>query len=280
MSCTDKKEGPVALRHFGKRDVSRKTLKQSRDLKEKQQLRRLKDVIYINSNTDKNLVKFYGIQFKDFIKYTPNPIDNVLLIEHEYSSEKYHVPSRFMYTTKENIDDLANDDIYNYGNFCWVDFNEETSLDLLKPQEIAELLYLGHKYIPLNSSSFPNINNQYAYCAHDDGWICLLYCRNIEDFSHVITNYITGNLSTSKRRKIYPFNDDLRLKLLEISLNGLLIDFDKLIKTERTIEIPIYQIGKYDDMDEMYNDIKIHRNNSKNKAWLVQKNRKWSLETY
>jgi hypothetical protein len=30
----------------------------------------------------------------------------------------------------------------------------------------------------------------------------------------------------------------------------------------------------------MYNDIKIHRNNSKNKAWLVQKNRKWSLETY
>jgi hypothetical protein len=243
-------------------------------------LRKLRDVIYINSNIDKNLVKFYGIQFKDFIKCTPNPINNVLLIEHEYSSEKYHIQSQFMYTTEENIHDLANDDIYNYGDFCWVDFNQETSLDLLEPQEIAELLYLGHKYSPLNSAFFQSLNNQYAYCAHDDGWICLLYCRNIEDFSHVIANYITGKLSTSKRRKIYPFDDELRLKLLENSLSGLLIDFDKIIKTERTIEIPIYQIGKYDDMDEMYNDIKIHRTNSKNKAWLVHKNKKWVFETY
>lgn len=243
-------------------------------------MRKLRDVVYINSDTEKGLVKFYGIQFKDFISCTPNPINNVLLIEHEYWSEKYHLPSRFMYTTKENINDLINEDIYNYGDFCWVDFNEEESFDLLKPQEVAELLYLGHKYIPLKSAFFPCLNNQYAYCAHDDGWICLLYCRNIEDFSHVITNYIISNLSTSKRRRIYQFSDDLRLKLLEISCNGLLIDFDQLIKGDRTIEIPIYQIGKYDDMDEMYNDIKMHRNRSKNKAWIVQKNKEWVYETY
>lgn len=139
---------------------------------------------------------------------------------------------------------------------------------------------MGHKYAPLNSAFFPSLNNQYAYCAHDDGWICLLYCRNIEDFSHVITNYIINILSTSKRRKIYEFDNDLRLKLLEISYNGLLIDFDQLIKTDRTIQIPIYNIGKYDNMNEMYNDIKMHKNNSKNKAWLVQKNKEWRFETW
>lgn len=73
----------------------------------------------------KKPVKFYGIQFKDFISCTPKPINNVLLIEHEYWSKKYHLHSRFMYTTKENIDDLVSKDIYNYGDFCWVDFNEE-----------------------------------------------------------------------------------------------------------------------------------------------------------
>lgn len=243
-------------------------------------MRKLRDVVYINSDDEKGLVKFYGIQFKDFIRCTPNPIDNALLIEHEYWSEKYHLPSRFMYTTKENIDDLINEDIYNYGDFCWVDFDEEKSLDLLKAQEVAELLYLGHKYIPLNSAFFPSLNNQYAYCAHDDGWICLLYCRDIEDFSHVITNYIINNLSGSKRRRIYQFSNDLRLKLLEVSRNGLLIDFDQLIKGYRTIEIPIYQIGKYDDMDDMYNDIEMHRHSSKNKAWLVQKNKECVYETY
>lgn len=243
-------------------------------------MRKLRDVVYINTDTEKGLVKFYGIQFKDFIRCTPNPIDNALLLKHEYWSEKYHMPSRFMYTTEENISDLIQEDIYNYGDFCWVDFDEEKSLDLMKPQEVAELLYLGHKYIPLESAFFPSLNNQYAYCAHDDGWICLLYCRDIKDFSHVITNYIIRSLSTLKRRKIYQFSDDLRLKLLEISRNGLLIDFDQLIKGYRTIELPIYQIGKYDGMDDMYNDIKMHRNSSKNKAWLVQKNKEWAYETY
>ncbi len=146
----------------------------------------------------------------EFVKYAPAEICNLLLIKSEYYGAQLNWKSRFEFVEHNDIGHLLKDDIYNYGDFCWVDFNKIEEVDELEPVEIAELLYLGHMFEPLKSPFFDKIQNKYAYLAHDDGWFCRLYCRDYADFGEIIANKITDMVSTSKRRKIYPFSHDLK----------------------------------------------------------------------
>jgi hypothetical protein len=84
--------------------------------------------------------------------------------------------------------------------------------------------------------------------------------------------------STSKRRKIYPMSEDLKKELLRLAENGLLLDFSRILKSSNSIEIPIYCIGKFINMDYMYNNLERHINLSKYSACLVHKNKRWFVD--
>lgn len=144
--------------------------------------------------------------------------------------------------------------------------------------EIAELLYLGHMFKPVKSPFFERIGNRYAYLAYDDGWFCRLYLRYYYDFQEILANKIIHTVSKSKRRKIYPLSEELQKQLLSLAVNGLLIDFSDVLIGDKFIEIPIYTIGKFLDMDEMYNDLKRHIGRSKYSARLVHKNKNWKID--
>jgi hypothetical protein len=128
----------------------------------------------------------------------------------------------------------------------------------------------------LRSPFFESIKNKYAYLAHDDGWFCRLYCQRYNDFSEIISNKVLDSVSSS-RRKIYPMNEEVKSKLLSLANDGLLIDLSNILKVSRTIEIPIYQIGKFVDMDKMYNDIKVHMASARYSAKLVYSNKAWKI---
>ena len=144
--------------------------------------------------------------------------------------------------------------------------------------EIAELLYLGHMFKPVNNPFFDKIQNRFAYLVHDDGWFCRLYCREYTDFQEIIANKIVGEVSTSKRRKIYPISEEIKQQLMNIAENGLLIDFNNMLRFSNSIEIPIYSIGKFLDMDEMYNDLQRHTSRATYSAALIHKNKKWIID--
>ncbi len=241
-------------------------------------MRRLRDIVYINSNLEDQTVCYYGIEFKEFIPALNKPIDNILLLKHQYWDAEFHYPSRLEYLNTSGITGLTEENVYNYGDFCWIDFEAEDAIDLLEAEEIAELLYLGHLHKPLNSAFSSKLKNRFAYCAHDDGWHCLLYCKDIYDFTHVIASSIIKTVATSKRRKIYPLPDEIKNYLLQLSQNGLLLGFDKIYKDSKTIEFPIYTIGKFTNMDQMYNDLERHIGKSNFRAALVHKNKTWTIE--
>ena len=159
-----------------------------------------------------------------------------------------------------------------------MDFNQRENFEKLEPLEIADLLYLGHMFEPVRSPFFDRIQNRYAYLAHDDGWYCKLYCRFFRDFEDVIANKIVSMVSTSKRRRIYPLSSDLKKNLMSLAENGLLIDLSNISKVNNTIEIPIYCIGKFLNMDDMYNDLKRHISRSKFSARLVHRNKEWVID--
>ncbi len=242
-------------------------------------MRRLRNIFYINAFNENNEIVNYGLEFREFLKCIPVKLNNFLLLEAEYYGKGFSSKSKLYRVDKSDIDEFCAEDIYSYGNFCWVDYNDEDNLEKLEPMEVAELLYLGHMFKPVNSAFFEKIQNRYAYLAHDDGWFCRLYCRNFDDVQDIVSNKIISEVSTSKRRKIYPIPDDLKRQLISLAENGLLIDFSNfMIFDNRTIEIPIYTIGKFLNMDEMYNDLIKHVSNAKYSAKLVQKNKSWKID--
>ena len=57
-----------------------------------------------------------------------------------------------------------------------------------------------------------------------------------------------------------------------------MIDFSNIVKYDRQIEVPIYEIGKFLDMDEMYNDLHKHIGRAKYSAKLTHKNKQWTID--
>lgn len=241
-------------------------------------MRRLRDIFYINAYPENNEVIYYGMQLNEFIKHSPVELNQLLLLQAQYFGTGFRSATNFEIVEKEDMVDFLNEDIYGYGNFCWVDFDKRGNVENLEPFEIAELLYLGHMLKPVTSPFFQKFQNRYAYLAHDDGWFCRLYCKEYSDFQQVIASKIVDNVSTSKRKRIYPISEELKESLLDLSKDGLLIDFSNVIRSNNWIEVPIYQIGKFIDMDDMYNDLQRHISRSKYSARLIHKNKQWNID--
>lgn len=203
-------------------------------------------------------------------------LKNLLLLKHEYPGASTSPHSHLDFVNRKQIEDLAEQDIYRYGDFCWVDFQHESALEIMDPQEIAELLYLGRMHKPLASPFFDKLKNRFAYCSHDDGWRCRLYFREPLDFVHVITDTVISAIS--KRRKISPFTDEAKMNLLRLTKDGLVLDFRNVHKDQRAISIPIFTIGKLYDMDDMYNNLNGYIERANYKGWLVHAERNWFID--
>lgn len=140
--------------------------------------------------------------------------------------------------------------------------------------------YLSHFGKPLKSPFFDRINNNFVYLAHDDGWFCKLYCRDMSVFKEIIVNKIIDSLSTNKRRKIYPMDEETKNQLLELTGKGLVIDFSKIFRDNRSISLNFYVIGHFSDMDEMYNDLERHKHRASLKGYIEPSSKSWKICTW
>lgn len=249
----------------------------------------IRDIVYINGHVNKKCFITYGIEFKEFYHSLPTPLANILLLKHGFEDSDYHYQTHMDYVEEEQIHLLAEDNVYNYGDFCWIDFEDISSLDLLEPQDIAALLYLGHLKKPLNSPFNNKLGNQFVYLAHDDGFYNKIYFRDVYDMKHILSRIIPLKMSAIKQKRFvfrrkkleYPILPlVLANTLLTLTNDGLFIDFEHMVQSRRDIKIPLYTIGDFDDMNEMYNDRFEHKEMSKLQAHLVltHKELEWSIE--
>lgn len=80
-----------------------------------------------------------------------NPLTNLLLLKHQFEDSDYHYSTHMDYLEEEQVSLLVDEEVSDYGDFCWIDVDDVSSLDLLEPQDVASLLYLGHMKKPLHS---------------------------------------------------------------------------------------------------------------------------------
>ncbi|MFC6464124.1 hypothetical protein ACFP65_03775 [Marinilactibacillus sp. GCM10026970] len=240
--------------------------------------RRTRDVFYISANSSEQYYIYYGMEFHEFIRHVPIELDNILVTDGKYTTNHYN-RNMLLETAmgKEEIVELSKEDIYGLGNFHWMDYASENSLDHCTPQEKAEILYLSHFGKPINSPFFDRLDNQFTYLAHDDGWFCKLYCKEMSVFKEIIANKMIAEFSTNKRRKIYPMDESIKSQLLELTNQGLLIDFSNIYRDNKEISLHYYVVGHYQNMDEMYHDLERNKQTAKTKGYIEHKNKKWTI---
>lgn len=234
--------------------------------------------IYLNAFPKENRIVSYGIEFKEFIITLKEPVRNILVLAGGFAESEYNYATGFEYINGKNIQSILNADVKIFGDFCWVDFDDIELLKKLEPREVADLLYLGRFMKPVTSPFFERLNNRFTYLAHDDGWFNIFYYRNLKDINEVIRNIVPLKVMAKCSSIMVPeLSSELSCKLWNLALNGLLIDFDHISKNEEAIKIPLVLIGKFLDMDEMYNNLHKHVEKVSSAGSLELKKNKWTI---
>lgn len=239
-----------------------------------------KDVIYMIYNDKEQSVTSMGIEFIDFVTSLTIELNNILLLASGYTGEDFHYGLRLEFVRKEHLSDLYKENVHSYGDFCWMDFDDITSLDNLEPQEKAELLYLGHYKKSLSSPFFDKLNNKFVYLAHDDGWYNKVFLKDINDYTDVFRHLIPNRLKKSYKKNVQPLGLDVGQQLVDLASDGILIDLYRIIKFRNGVEIPFNIIGKTMDFDDVYNNMDRYKAKAKSEYWLVYKNNQWMIKSY
>ncbi len=244
-------------------------------------MRRLRDVFYVNANADESYYEYYGMEFSEFLRYCPLPIPQILLLDPRvYDNEPLNLAMSMTTLDEQAIASLARQGAYELGNFHWMDYASEEGLARCTEQEKAEILYLNHYCNPLHTAFFTSVGNRFVYLAHDDGWYCRLYCKDMAVFGDIIANKIIGHFATNKRRKMYPIGSEIKSQLLEWAKGGLLIDFSVTHTRRNHCGISFYEIGNFSQMDDMYHNLDQKMHFATRNGWLEQTNKVWKMGSW
>jgi len=214
--------------------------------KRSQMIRKERTKIYVKVTPERSEIICSGITFAEFIKHLPTPIENLLLIKCDYWGNQQKHGFEVL-EGQENVEKLIVEDI-SHGDFCFVDYTSPQAVNELHKKQIAELLYLGHVFEPLDTPFFEALHNNFIYLSHDDGWYCKLYCKNISDFATVLCNKIAAIIPTETGGLV---SDSVKEKILQLATNGILIDLDEILQDGM---ITLYSIGEHSDIDGMLNN--------------------------
>lgn len=247
-----------------------------------------RDLVYIHLNEEKHYVLSYGIEFAEFTQSLAEIMNHLLLLKHHFDEGDFHIHTLLEYIPNERLDKLTKDDVYGYGDFCWIDFEEEEGLNELSGQELAELLYLGHTKDHLKPPFYQKLHNRFVYLAHDDGWWNKIYYRNMTDFYRMLGEVLAGkmsgiklekNLLGIKRKKAFPpIHVEHLLKIKMMMKEGALFSIRDIEQSRTTVDVPIWVLGDFDNMDDMYEEYeKIRKRRPDAKLIFDKKNREWKL---
>jgi hypothetical protein len=82
--------------------------------------RKARDLVYVSGNVDEKLFYSHGIEFREFVESCEERPKNLILMKHNFDNAQWNFRTRLHYVSNDEIDNLIEDDVYRYGDFCWV----------------------------------------------------------------------------------------------------------------------------------------------------------------
>ena len=217
-------------------------------------MNRIRDFLYLRLTRDPLRIDGYGLEFADFMAAVQNRMGHMLVMRGE--GDFIGSFSRKLLRTwllGEELQGIAKECVYNYGDFCWFDFTSVSALESLTPPELAELYYLENKWTPLSTPFLDRIGNRFFYLAHDDGWHNRCYFRHEEDLMDVMSRNVLARLQAIRHlRKPRTIDPASLSALLDVATDGVVVDIKRTKKDKDKLLVPVFAVGPHQDMDQVY----------------------------
>jgi len=246
------------------------------------------ELLYIHLNDRDQYVLSSGIEFVEFGRSLSDSLNYILLLKHQSEEADFNRHTLLHYVSEDSLEKLMGENIASYGDFCWIDFEELEGLNVLSAQEIAEVLYLGHTKHHLKLPFYNQLGNKFAYMSHDDGWFSKVYYRNMNDFYRMLSQVISGKLTGVKteknllgfrrKREFPPVSKEVLKSLTSVFKEGAVFSLKKVEQNRNRLDIPLWVIGDFTNMDDMFDEYVLAGNNPPDGRLVFDKKLKeWSL---
>lgn len=222
--------------------------------------------LYVHVNEVEHFALFSGITVQHFIRNFYD-LSALLLLKHRYDDASFNMHTQLEFIVPEQYNHFIKDFIEGPPfELCFMDFEDERKLNMLSPQEQAELLYIAHKKEAIRSPFYHHLQNRFVYLSDEGEKITKIYFRDMEDFNHLVANVFTQLIGEkSKSTAFWRKKNNIVLPRLsaekvteqnELFEDGVLMSLFKTDKSNYGIEIRILPENIFPD--EVLEDIKLH----------------------
>jgi hypothetical protein len=160
----------------------------------------MRDYLYLWNDPEHKSLIASGIQFKDILPFIPAN-KSIIFLRHGCCDTEFDSASGFEYLSAKCLPLLAREEIYSWGDFCWIDFSGKEFPSITK-KTIAELLYFYHTSKPYGKTAFSSLDNRFMYWSHDDGWYLKLYYCEWRWIKKILTN-LFKKLKVVNRNRVH-----------------------------------------------------------------------------
>lgn len=223
--------------------------------------------LYVHTNELNQFVIFSGLNSREFIS-SVGQLDNLLLLKHHQSNDEegsFNMHTRLAFIEQKEILKFAKMASDQKRDLCWMDFKSEKKLNLLTPQEQAELLYIGHKKEPIRSPFYHQLQNRFVYLETKDEKLVKVYVRDVEEIFQIIVNVFNNLISVKERAASFwrrrpmsiapTFNEDDCNHFREELNDGALISVYRIEKPKVAYVLEVRNVSEYSFVDEIWDDL-------------------------
>ncbi|GGA39924.1 hypothetical protein [Psychrobacillus lasiicapitis] len=221
--------------------------------------------LYVHVNDIEHFVLFSGITVHQFIRQFSD-LPALLLLKHEYEEASFNIHTQLEFVVHGQYNRFLKEFAERPTALCLLDFTDERKLNMLSPQEQAELLYIAHKKETLRLPFYHHLQNRFVYLTDESEQITKIYFRDIEDFHQLVASVFNQQISEKVkttafwRKKNNIVLPELTTKKIEAYADyyedGVLMSLCKIGKANYGIEIRSLPDNIFPD--EVLGDLKHH----------------------
>lgn len=221
--------------------------------------------LYVHVNEVEHFALFSGISVQRFIRYFSD-LSSLLLLKHRYEDASFNMHTQLEFIVPEEYNRFLKEFAERPTALCFLDFADERKLNVLSPQEQAELLYIAHKKEAFRSPFYHHLQNRFVYLTDEGEQITKIYFRDIDDFNNLVASVFNQHISDKTKSTAF-WRKKNNIVLPELSSqkvetyadcyeDGVLMSLFKLGKTNYGIEIRSLPENIFPD--EVLSDLKHH----------------------
>lgn len=220
--------------------------------------------LYVHVNELNQFVVLSGLKFHEFAS-SVGPLQNILLLKNEFEDGSFNMHTRLGFVDSKSMPYFAKKISDSRQDLCWIDFADEKKLNLLTPQEQAELLYIGHKKEPLRTPFYHQLQNKYVYLENKEEQYTKIYFSNLEDNDRLVVNVFNNVIQLKERQTSFwrrrvatvmpHFTVDVCDTFREHMKDGALFSMYRIEKPTVAYVLEVRNIADIHFADEIWDDL-------------------------